>query len=205
MDYGMKLFFSPTSPYARKVRIVLRETGQLETVEETPANALAEGAADMIGNPLSKVPSLLRDDGSTLFDSPVICEWLAAQAPDCELIPADGEARWSCLRRQALGDGVLDAAFSSVMETKRADAEQSAHWMTRWRNAILRSVAEMEKDVAGAGDRFDLGDITYACALGYLNFRLSDIDWAAMYPGLADWYQARAARSSMVETQPPVG
>lgn len=201
----LKLFYSPTSPYARKVRVVLRETGLISRVEEMPANSLAEGAAEIIQNPLSKVPSFVREDGSVLIDSPVICEWLDAQAPGIALVPTDGEARWSCLRRQALADGIMDAAFNTVMENIRSDSEKSQHWLTRWQGAIERSIDAMVAETVAPDERFDLGDITFACALGYVNFRLPQIGWASRLPELSAWYEAHSERSSMLETRPPTG
>lgn len=197
----MKLFYSPTSPYARKVRVVAREHGLLEGVEEIVANSMEEGAADKIHNPLSKVPCLITNNGAPIYDSPVICEYLDDIGTGAELVPKTRASYFDCRRREALGDGVLDAAFQTVMETRRPDAEPSKHWLGRWKSAIDRALVQMVSDIHE--DRFDLGDITFVCALGYLNFRLPETNWEARHPELADWYKRHAARPSVVETKPP--
>ena len=197
----MKLYYSPTSPYARKVRIVVREHGMLDAVEEIVANSMEPGAAEAIQNPLSKVPCLITNNGAPIYDSPVICEYLDDIGTGAEVVPKTRAAYFDCRRREALGDGVLDAAFQTVMEMRRPDAEPSQHWLGRWRSAIDRALVQMSEDVAG--DRFDLGDITYACALGYLNFRLPEIGWAERHADLASWFEAHSARASVQETQPP--
>ena len=197
----MKLYYSPTSPYARKVRVIIRELGLTGMVDEIVANSMEEGAAELIGNPLSKVPCLITDAGEAIYDSPVICAYLHDLSESKGFLPDGGADHWSCRRREALGDGVLDAAFQTVMETRRPDAEPSAHWLKRWNDAIERSLGQMQIDVSVS--RYDLGDITYVCALGYLDFRLGELNWAQRYPALSAWYERLASRQSFKDTQPP--
>jgi glutathione S-transferase len=191
----MKLLASDTSPYARKTRIVALEKGVALDVVTT--NPLGEDTAALhAANPLGKIPALLLDDGVTLYDSRVICEYLDTIATGPVLIPASGVARFDCLRRQALADGVMDAAFNLVMEGRRPEAQRSKDWSARWRAGILRGVAAME-----ASEIFDLGAIASAAALGYLDFRLPDINWRACKP-LAAWWEQAQMRESLRATAP---
>ncbi len=199
----MKLYYSATSPYARKVRVLIIEQGLQQVVSLDQSDPMAERAAAKIGNPLSKIPVLELDDGSSLFDSPVICEYLDHQAGGDALLPRDGTRRWNVLRAQALGDGILDAALSLVMESRRPEAERSTFWQDRWTAAIHRGVDAIAEDVARDMETFDLGRITYACALGYLDFRLPELDWRGPHPGLADWFGEISGRESLVMTAPP--
>ncbi|KCZ46761.1 glutathione S-transferase N-terminal domain-containing protein [Hyphomonas pacifica] len=199
----MKLHYSLTSPYARKVRVVIIEHDMEDEVEMVKANSMAEGAAEIIHNPLSKIPSLILKDGSALYDSPVICEYLDHEAGGKRLLPKEGSRRWSVLRAQALGDGILDAAIGMVIEGGRPEGQRSGMWQERWTGAIHRSVDQIAEEVAEDPKAFDLGLITYVCALGYLDFRLPDLDWRAPHPDLAEWYEELSARESFARTRPP--
>lgn len=199
----MKLHYSVTSPYARKVRVVIIEHEMEDEVELVKANSMAEGAPEIIHNPLSKIPSLILGDGYALYDSPVICEYLDHEAGGKWLLPKEGSRRWTVLRAQALGDGILDAALGLVMESRRPEEERSAMWQERWTGAIHRGVDQIAEEIAEDAKAFDLGRITYVCALGYLDFRLPDLDWRAPHPELADWYDEISARESFARTRPP--
>jgi len=190
----MKLLASDTSPYARKARIVAMEKGlALEVVTTNPLGE--ETAALQAANPLGKIPALITEGGA-LYDSRVICEYLDTLAPAPRLVPESGAARFDCLRRQALADGVMDAAFNLVMEGRRPEALRSRDWSARWRAGILRGVAAME-----AREEFDLGAIASAAALGYLDFRLPDIKWRASTP-MAAWWERVGDRESVKATAP---
>lgn len=197
----MRLLYTVTSPYARKVRAVLIEKRLEGAVELVAANPLADTPALRTANPLGKVPTLLLEDGRALFDSPVICEHfdLAGRGP--HLIPRDPDARLAVLTRQALADGIMDAAFSLVMERKRPEAQRSPEWTERWTGAILRSVRALP--TGRPVDGIDLGDLAAACALAYLEFRLPDLDWRAGNYGLSQWCSAVSARPSLASTAPP--
>ena len=195
----MKLLYALASPYARKVLIVAHEKGLAGSVEIQTAAPMTDGAMVNPVNPLGKVSALIRDDGQALYDSPVICEYLDATGSGPALIPAAGEARWAVLRTQALADGILDAAFSLVMESRRPESERSASWMARWTAAILRGAAAAPTP---ADSDWSLAEIALACAFGYLDFRLPEIDWRAEAPGLAAWYAKAAQKTVMVETAP---
>jgi len=196
----MKLMYSPASPYARKVRIAALEKGiEVEVVRADPLSNPPELQA---ANPLGKVPALILDDGSSLYDSPVICDYLDSLSPHPELVPPEGASRWQVLRLQALADGVMDASVASIMERRRADNERSPMWLQRWREAIDRGIAELEREVQAFSPAFDLGQISIVCALGYLEFRLPEIEWQSSAPALTQWWERARERASVVTSQP---
>lgn len=199
----MQLLFSPTSPYVRKVRVFAIEKGLDARIELKDANPWPDPAAVSAFNPLGKVPALVLDDGSALYDSPVICEYLDSLVPDRPLIPASGPARWRTLRQQALADGILDAAVSIVLERRRSAAERSAAAQQRAADAIRRSVATLGAELEPATNAFDLGQISLACALDYLEFRLADLRLLRDHRAVDDWRQATGQRRSLVATRPP--
>ena len=143
----MKLYCSHTSPYARKVRILVHEKGAAARVNEETVAALEDPAALHEANPLGKVPALVMDDGTSWFDSPVICELLDTALDGPALIPSSAAERLRVLRQQAIADGIMDAAVSIIFERNRKDAEQSEIWLGRWERAILRSLALLEAEV----------------------------------------------------------
>lgn len=200
----MQMLISPTSPYVRKARVLAREKGLLDRIEEIPLNPHQDPAELLAQNRLGKIPVLVRDDGEALFDSPVICEYLDSLADSPRLIPISGEARWAVLRAQALADGILDLAVAIVMERARLESEQSPSSLTRWRGKIERAVGGMSEALSALpAEGFDLGRIACAVTLGYLDFRLPEYDWRGAQPELIDWYANVAARPSMEETAPP--
>jgi glutathione S-transferase len=199
----MKLYFSPTSPYARKVRIAATELGlatriELQAVSLTPVNP-DDGLRAR--NPLGKIPALVADDGTVLYDSRVICEYLDALAGGDRLFPAAGAARWTALRRQALADGITDAAV--LVRYELALRPQERQW-TIWADAQLLKVRTgldaLERE--NLGGRFDIGAISIACALGYLDFRFASEGWQKTRPRLAAWYAPLGARPSVGATVP---
>jgi len=196
----MRLYYSQTSPYARKIRMVITEKSLENKIEQTLCNPFDDPEQLRIGNPLGKVPTLILEDETALYDSRVIADYLDAQSPHPALIPPSGPKRWEVLRQQALGDGIIDAAVALVMETRRPDTQQSTHWKTRWQSAIDRALLAMEPDSAGFDETLDLGQISFGCALGYLDFRLPSIDWRASAPNTANWYAGFAKRPSMKAT-----
>jgi glutathione S-transferase len=198
----MKLYYSPTSPYARKVRVVAIEKGLADRVELVVANPWPDPAAVVGVNPLGKVPALLTDDGLALYDSPVICEYLDTLVPAAPLIPRSGTARWQVLRCQALCDGILDAAVGIVLEQRRPEAERSMMSLQRAADAIRRSVAALAPELRPPGAPCDLGQISIAVALGYLEFRLGDLDLGVGQPALRDWWATARERPSLIATRP---
>ena len=204
----MRLLSSPTSPYARKVRMTLIEKGLADQVTvdaAVPLGTAEEAAAVRRVNPLAKIPALVLDTGEALYDSPVICEYLDSLGTGPTLLPAEGPARWTALRRQALGDGVADAAFNIVMEHRRPEAQRSTEWLDRWARAVHGAADALEQELAHGALGFDLGAIALSAAFGYLDFRLPQIDWRAGRPRLTEAFAELAARPSFVATAPPKG
>jgi len=199
----MQLFVSPTSPYARKARIVLRERGLTGRVEEHAINPHHDPAELLAANPLGKIPTLVRDEGAPLYDSRVVCEWLDALAGEGGLIPAAGAERWAVRHAEAHADGILDLTVATVMERARPEGEQSPGSMARWREKIERAVASMDEVRGNLPDRFTLGHVALAVALSYLDLRLPDFDWRTAHPALAEWHAGAAERASMRDTAPP--
>ena len=195
----MKLFYSPTSPYVRKVvatAIAAGVHGLLDRVATNPH----ESPGDLIAaNPLSKVPCLVTDDGLALFDSPVICEYLDSVG-SATLFPA-GAARWRALKQQAMGDGIMDAAVGRRMEQGRPSEAAREHACLRMKEAVDRTLAALEIDTPP--DHLDIGTLAIACALGYLDLRFAGEDWRAAHPNLAAWYVKMAERPELVQTLPP--
>jgi len=197
----VKLFHAPTSPYARKVRIVIIEKGLQDRVEVIAASPYDNPPDLLAANPLCKVPALLTDDGKTIFDSPVICHYLDSLAPPATLLP-EGEARWDYLVREALCDGILDAAYNATMESRRPEQYRSPDAPKRWRTAIRRSLDAVEDDIAGYQGNLTLAQIGLGAALGYLDLRHADIGWRDGRPNAAAWYESFAERDSMQATRP---
>lgn len=201
----MKLHFAIASPYVRKVRALAMELGLDDRIEllnraMTPVSPEAELNAD---NPLGKIPCLIADDGQALYDSRVICDYLNSQAVGRSVIPDRGDVRWTALRRQALADGILDAAVGTRYETfLRPEEHQWQPWIegqtSKWRQAL----DQLEKEAGSFGDTVDIGTIAIACACGYLDFRYPDEGWRDQRSGLASWYETFAKRPSMAKTAP---
>jgi glutathione S-transferase len=198
----MKLFFRTTSPYVRKVRATVNEKGLAGRVELQLCDAHGADSALIAANPLSRIPTLILDDGSALYDSPVICAWLDEQAPAPRLIPETGPAHWAVLCAEALADGILDDAVMVVMERRRPEPQRSAELQAFRLGSLGRACAQLDQDLKALPADLNLGHIAAGCALGYLDFRLPEIDWRSAHPGLADWYASFANRPSMVETAP---
>ncbi len=198
----MKLRYSPTSPYVRKVMVTAIETGLDGGIERVPTNVW-DPATDIGGdNPLGKVPALITAGGEVLYDSPVICEYLDSLHDGVKLFPGGGGARWTALRRQALADGILDAAVGRLLEGKRLDGERSDGWIDRLAGVVGRCLDVLEDEADALGDAVSIGHVSVGCALGYLDFRFPGDAWRTGRPALADWYDGFAERGSMVGTIP---
>ena len=203
----MKLLSSTASPYTRKVRIVLAEKKiecEIQPVDvqpvENPVNA---------HNPLGKIPTLILDDGSALYDSRVIVEFLDGKSPIGRLIPEDLRERVAVRRWEALADGVLDAGLLVRYESMRDATERSRAWTDKQLARIRRGMAEMAGGLGERawchGERYSLADIAVGCCLGWLGFRKpGDVDWHAEYPSLAKHYEKLMARPAFAETVPQV-
>lgn len=197
----MKLRYSPTSPFVRKVEVTAHELGLAGKIERVPTNAFDPNTDLGRTNPLGKVPALVTDDGTVLYDSPVICEYLDSLAGG-RLFPPGGPDRWTSLRRQALADGIMDAGVSARLESQRPEGTRSDAWIERQRAAITRSLDALESEAVDFGDGLTIGHVAIGCALGYLDFRFAADQWRQGRPKLAAWYEAFAQRPSMVATVP---
>lgn len=198
----MELRFSPTSPYVRKVMITAIETGQAGKIRTKPANVWVLDSDICKDNPLGKVPALITDGGETLFDSPVICEYLDSLHSGPKLLPPSGGARWRVLRLQALADGMLDAAILRRLESQRPQEKQSQDWLERQRRVVERGLDTLEAEAEALEGPLTLGGIAAGCALGYLDFRFAAERWRQNRPKLAAWYEKTAKRKSFLDTVP---
>ncbi|MCB8879622.1 glutathione S-transferase N-terminal domain-containing protein [Acidisoma cellulosilytica] len=200
----MKLFYSPTSPFVRKVVLAAKIREIDSQIELVPTDAHSSPAALLSANPLSKVPCLMTEDGVALFDSPVICEYLDSLGDAPPLFPDHGGVRWTALRQQALADGMMDAAVLGRMESVRPQEETRAKVIERQKAAVTRGLALLEETPPEAGHP-TIGTISVACMLGYLDFRFAADDWRAGHPRLARWLESFvAATPAFAETAPPV-
>jgi glutathione S-transferase len=200
----MKLYYSATSPYVRKVNVCAIELGLDEKLERILTNPWEKDDKLLADNPLSKVPTLITDDGVVLYDSPVICEYLDTVQGGGVLIPASGTEHWNELRLQALGDGILDAAVLQFLERKRPNSKQSSEWDGIQQSAIQRVLEYLESKVNEWKADVTIGQIAVACALGYLDFRFAEDNWRQGHPGLTSWFETFAQRESMQATVPKI-
>jgi len=197
----VKLFWSTASPYARKVLAcaIAREIDR--QIELVPTKVQLSEPALLAVNPLSKIPCLVTDDGASLFDSPVICEYLdSIEDGTLPMFPRSGGPRWRALKQQAMADGILDAAVPLRRELMNPrDAARDA-WIARQRAAISRTVDELEKDPPHAA--IDIGSIAVACALGYLDFRFGGEPWRPAHPRLSAWFAEFSGNAPIARTVP---
>ena len=201
----MRLFAALASPYTRKVRIFLAEKKidcdmQLVDVYEAGNPVLPH-------NPLGKIPTLVLDDGTALYDSRVIVEFLDGASPIAQLIPDERRDRVAVRRWESLADGVTDAGLLVRYELQRDKRERSKAWTERQLERMKRGMAQMAADLGEKAlchnDKYSLADISVGCCLGWLAFRKpGDIDWHAEYPSLARHYARRMERPAFAETVP---
>ncbi|MFZ6732904.1 glutathione S-transferase [Undibacterium sp. Ji42W] len=201
----MKLIGSITSPYVRKVRVVMAEK-KLDYVF-VQENVWAAATTIQQSNPLGKVPCLLMEDGGAMFDSRVIVDYIDTLTPVGKLIPAQGRERVEVKCWEALADGIMDAAILVRLEkTLRPTEQQSQEWIDRQMSKVhagLKSMASGLGDTAFCtGTHLTLADISVACALGWLAFRFPEIDWRGDYPNLAKLFDKLSERASFKDTVP---
>jgi glutathione S-transferase len=197
----LALRYSPTSPFVRKVLVAAMETGLADRIEKIPTLPWDPKTDLPKDNPLGKVPALKTPEG-WLYDSLVICEYLDSLHPGAKLFPPPGPARWQALRHHALADGVLDAAILRRLESQRPDGQRSQSWMDRQKAAVERALDALEADAKGLVELSDIGAITIAVMLGYLDFRFAAEDWRKGRPALAAWYARVSQDESMRATVP---
>lgn len=198
----MKLYYSPTSPFVRKVNVFAIEAGldkQIEWVKTNPWQAEDILTAE---NPLSKIPTLITDDGMVIYDSSVICEYLDSLHSGEKLIPQQSESRWQVLRLQALADGILDSGILRFLEKKRDPEKRSVDWDATQKDSVERGLDYLENTVSDWGDNLDVGVLSIACVLGWLDFRFSNENWRPNRSRLSSWFEQFSKRTSMAQTMP---
>jgi glutathione S-transferase len=197
----MKLAFSPASPYARKVMACAIARGIDGRIEKWAVGTT--DAALVAVNPLSKLPTLVTDDGVVLYDSPVICEYLDSLGDAPKLFPVAGPARWKAICQQALGDGIMDASQPRRREIALPQDEGRVGYIAMQRAKVDNAIAVLEGQAGSLGSLSTIGEITIACALGYLDFRYANEPWRPGHPKLEAWYAKVAALPPMAGTMPP--
>ncbi|WP_306603636.1 glutathione S-transferase N-terminal domain-containing protein [Azonexus sp.] len=200
----MKLIGTPTSPYVRKVRIVLAEKKmEYEFIVDAPSQ---EGSRVPLLNPLGRIPVLLLDEETPIYDSRVIVEHIDNVTPNNKLLPGPNRERTEIKRWEALADGLCDAAVAILLESRRPKKEQSASWIQRQRDVVTRSLAALEVQVGEkafcTGMHFSLADIAVGTALGYLCFRFPEITWQENHPNLSRLHDKLMQRPSFIDTVP---
>ena len=200
----MKLIITPTSPFARKVRIVMAEK-RIDCESEIDIPWEADTRVPEF-NPLGKVPVLVLDDGTTLFDSRVIVEYLDTISPVHRLIPEGGRQRIQVRRWESLADGIAEAAALVFLERKRPEAQQSPEWILRQEQKVFRGIEAMAEELGDkswcTGEFFNLADIAVGCALGYLDFRFPEIEWRRGHANLAQLADKLSQHASFKDTMP---
>lgn len=201
----MQLFYATTSAYVRKVMVCATVLGLADEIErlDSAAHPIERDERIAVFNPLAKVPALRTENGICLYDSRVICEYLNARAGG-NLYPAQGDARWRSLARQALGDGMIDAALLARYEFSARPPEKQ--WRN-WADAQLKKVTAALAEIEGQASSFsvhpnDIGLIAIGCALGYLDFRFAELNWRTGHPLTAAWFALFDAHPAMAATRP---
>ncbi len=199
----MKLFYNPASPFVRKVLVTAIECQLDNKISKQPLALTPVAPSDALNadNPLGKIPALVLDDGSTLMDSRVICEYLNDLGRG-NLFPADN-TRWQTLRWQSIADGMCDAAVAVRYETfVRPQQHQWEQWINNQKDKYRRALAVLESEAAEFGNKVDIGTLSIAIALDYIDFRYADEAWRDVYPALSAWHQLFSSRDSLAQTMP---
>ena len=195
----MQLLVSLTSPYARKLRMLALELGLDVEVVETPP--MEDGPALHAANPLGKVPVLLLDDGTALYDSAVISGYMLSLVPGQTLQPTQGLAYWHARTDEALADGVLDASYLLRLEASHGEAGRNPLWPERYRRTIVRGTAALAAKVSATETGYL--ELCTMVAVEYLDLRFPEIDWRGANPALAALHARLKDRASLVATRPP--
>lgn len=200
----MKLYTSKTSPFGRKVRVVAEELGLADLIEEIATDPMDPSPELLAANPLSKVPTLVTERNEALPDSCLIIEYLQTRGRGLASLPR-GTRRWAALRRVEVADGLTAAAVAMVFEKRRPESIVHTPFLDRQTALIRRALEVLDAEAAQlALESPSVVEVTVACALGYLDFRLPYIEWRREHEPLALWFAQFSQRSSMVKTQPPI-
>lgn len=196
----MRLYMTAPSPFVRKCRVVVREKGLVERVQEVVADPYANDPDLVAANPIAQAPALVADDGTAFTDSPLICAYLDAIGSGTRLIP-DGEAQWKVRRLEALADAALEMGVKLVLENRRPEHERSPSWIARWTAGMGRALDALEAWNPPA-DPLDLGVIATGCTVTWIGFRHPDFDWKSGRPNLTALSEKLEQRPSFRETYP---
>jgi glutathione S-transferase len=200
----MKLHWSPRSPFVRKVMVAAHELGLADRIDRvrTVVRMIQPNADLLPDNPLSKIPTLVLADGTVLFDSVVICEYLDALAGGGTLFPPSGPERWTALARHALANGLLDILILWRNERDKPEAKQLPELLDSFAVKTRATLDRLERDAPDlAAARFGIGHIAIGCCLSYLDFRFADLAWRDGHPALAAWHETFHARPSAQATE----
>jgi glutathione S-transferase len=201
----MKLYWSPRSPFVRKVMVCAHELSIVDRIETVYALVSpSQVNADVLKvNPIGRIPALVTESGMVLYDSHVICEYLDAEHGGSRLFPKNAERRWDALRRLALGDAMLETGVLWRSERIRPAPQQSSPILLAYDQKMSHALDAVEADATALKlDGIDIGEIAIGCALGYLDFRFVELDWRTRCPKAAKWFESFGARPSMRETTP---
>ena len=197
----MKLYITHPSPFARKCRIVAREKGLIERIEEIAVDPYANAPELLASNPIVQVPTLIAEDGLPISDSPVICEYLDALGSGPRLLPPQGPDRLRVRRMETQANAALEMGVKLLLEIRRPESERSPSWMARWTENMGRALDALEAARPDAA-RLDMGVITAGVAVAWIGFRHPRYDWRAGRPHLVAFHAVIEERSSFVGTRP---
>ncbi len=195
----MRLRWSPTSPFVRKVVVLLKEKGIEDLVEKEKSNPLSRDDRAATPSPLGKIPCLITDDGESIFDSPVILEYLDTECDGPSMLPASGPERWKVLRRQATADGMIDGMVVCFVESLKKRERQSGGIVAHNKAIVMNGIKAFEAE-ADDFTGVDVGTISAAVALAFADQTFHEDNWRADNPKIAAWFEEFNARPSMAET-----
>ena len=206
----MKLFWTPASPFVRKVMVTAIELELRDRIEICPTYWPHEWGSQTIkfddefiaANPIGRIPALVTDDGIAIPESNWICEYLDCLSGVPRLLPRSGELRWRCIRALAIADGALEAMIARRAETLRKGEHKSPGFIAKQRDRIARCLDSLEREIHVLEGALSLAQISTGVACGYMDFRYPEDEWRAERPRLSRWYEAFATRSSMAQTVP---
>lgn len=200
----MKLRYSSTSPYVRKVMVTALETGQADAIEMIATNPWAPDTDLVKDNPISQIPALQTDDGQWLYDSWVICEYLDSRHSGPKLTPESGDARFKVMTVHSLANGTMNAGIQRLLDGRRPENERSPGWVKRQLGTMARGLDALDAETDGGAldGELNMAQIAAGCMIGWFDFRFADDDWRATRPGLADFYDTLSNRPSFLETVP---
>lgn len=197
----MKLIGSPTSPFVRKIRVLLIEKGYRD-IEVEMHNPWDDNKELLALNPFSRVPALVLSNGVVFYDSKLIADYIETTMQGPKFVPEAGASRWFVLQAQAHADTMLDVGIRALLERRRPEEKQIKEKIQRDEVAVARGIGAAAKIVKGLGASVNLGHISIACAMGFVDFRMPHLKWRDRHPEFSAWYQEMRLRPSMQATVP---